>query len=143
MTTQTIEEQFTNLPVPPPPVRRPNDFPTCPDFSFITDAISRSCIETGYKGVQITEGWNAIRNFSGDSFMFTNDPEITRIMNAVNAEYGGGHSGCSIGWTMRQLERISHIGINAFKSEWLNAQRERAEARERTTTANRAQWLDR
>ena len=121
MTTQATEQQFTNLSVPPRILT--NDLPASPDFSFITDSNSRKCIESGYKGVQMSEGWNLIRNFTGESFMFTNDPEINRIMNAVNDEYRGGHSGSSIGWTMRQLEHISHVGVNVFKNEWLTAQR--------------------
>jgi hypothetical protein len=117
MTTQTFQEQINNLPVPSPVSVF---LPACPDFSFITDAIYRNYIETGYKGVQMSEGWNSLRTFSGESFMFTNDPEINRIMSAVNNKYGGGHSGSSMGWTMRQLERISHIGLHVFKNEWLN-----------------------
>jgi len=117
MTTPTIQEGVHTLP-PPPPV----SMQSAPDFSYITDSHSRSCIETGYKGVQVSEGWNSIRNFRGESFMLTNDPEINRIMNAVNDEYNGGHSGFSMGWTMRQLQRISRVGVNVFKNEWLNDQ---------------------
>ena len=124
MTTQMNQQEVNNLP-PPPPV----SMQFAPDFSYITDTTSRNCIESGYKGVQRTEGWSAIRNFTGESFMFTSDPVITRIMNAVNDEYGGGHSGSSIGWTMRQLERISHVGTNVFKNEWLDAQAAAAAAR--------------
>lgn len=91
------------------------------DFSFITEPHSRICIETGYKGVHKSEGWNILRNFKGKSFMFTDNNEINRIMNSVNNEYDGGHSGASMGWTMRQLERISHVGIAVFKNEWTNS----------------------
>jgi hypothetical protein len=117
MTTQTTEQQFANLPLPP---QSRIDLPACPDFSFIKDSNSRGCIETGYKGVCKTEGWNALRNFTGECFQFSSDPEISRIMTAVNKEYDDLHSGGSIGWTMRQLERISHIGVTEFKIEWLN-----------------------
>ena len=115
------QQGVNTLPLPPPVA-----MPAAPDFSYITDTTSRNCIASGYKGVQRTEGWNAIRNFTGESFMFTSDPEITRVMNAVNDEYGGGHSGSSIGWTMRQLERISRVGTNVFKNEWLDYQAARA-----------------
>jgi hypothetical protein len=93
--------------------------PTNPDFSFIVDTSSRSAIETGYRGVMKTEGWDILRNFTGESFMFSNDAAVNRIMNAVSTEYGGGHSGASMGWTMRMLERISNNGFNAFKTEWM------------------------
>jgi hypothetical protein len=130
MTTEMIQQGDNTLPLPPLVA-----MPAAPDFSFITNDSSRSCIETGYKGVQRSEGWNLIRNFTGESFMFTNDQEIKRIMKAVNDEYGGGHSGSSIGWTMRQLERISHIGVNAFKNEWI--------AHQAATAASRAAQVNR
>jgi hypothetical protein len=120
MTTLSIDEQMTNLPVPPVLQESVIDIPAFPDFSFITDDSSRMCIESGYKGVQLTQGWNALRTFNCESFMFSHLPNIRRIMDAVNEQYDGGHSGASIGWTMRQLERISHVGVNVFKSEWLN-----------------------
>jgi hypothetical protein len=98
--------------------------PSNADFSFITDQMTRSMIESGYRGVMKTEGWLVIRNFTGESFMFTKDKQVNRIMTAVNNEYGGGHSGASIGYTMRMLERLSHVGFNSFKSEWLRNQEE-------------------
>jgi hypothetical protein len=94
--------------------------PPNPDFSFITDQSTRNMIKTGYDGVMLTEGWDMIREFTGRCFMFTSNPNIKRIMNAVNDKYNGGHSGCSIGYTMRILERISHVGMNIFKKEWEN-----------------------
>lgn len=98
-----------------------NTLPNDPDFLFITDVHTRSMIEDGYKGVMKSEGWNILRNFSGDSFMITRDPEVKRVMTAINNESKCDHSGCSLALTMRQLERISHIGMNKFKMEWKNS----------------------
>jgi hypothetical protein len=95
------------------------DLPVNPDFSFISDGHTRRMIESGYKAVSQSEGWNILREFTGMSFMFSDDPNIHRIMTAVDNAYSGGHSGSSIGFTMRKLERISHIGLNAFKNEYI------------------------
>ncbi len=95
------------------------DLPNNPDFTFIADNMSRNMISSGYKGVMKGEGWTLLREFTGKSFMFSDNAEINHIMDNVNNEYSGGHSGSSIGWTMRQLERISHVGMNTFKREWL------------------------
>ena len=95
------------------------DLPNNPDFTFIQDNMSRIMISSGYKGVMKGEGWTLLREFTGKSFMFSDNTEINHIMDNVNNEYSGGHSGSSIGWTMRQLERISHVGMNTFKREWL------------------------
>ena len=91
--------------------------PKNPDFTFITDDHSRKMIESGYKVVTLCEGWNIIRNFRGESFMFSEDPEINIIMDNISRHYHG-HSGASIGWTMRILEHISQVGIDEFKQEW-------------------------
>ena len=94
--------------------------PPNPDFSFITDRLTRIMIESGYNVVMISEGWKMIREFSGKSFMYSNNPKMIRLMDAVNDNYNDGHSGCSIGYTMRILERISHVGMSIFKKEWEN-----------------------
>jgi hypothetical protein len=75
-------------------------------------------IETGYKAISLCEGWNIIRNFTGKSFMFCEDPEINNIMDNISIHYDG-HSGASMAWTMRILESIAHVGVNQFKQEWL------------------------
>jgi len=95
------------------------DLPLVPDFSFIKDVSSKQMIESGYKSVTTIEGWNLLREFTGESFIWSNDPKTKKLMNAVCDDYSGGHSGGSMGWTIRILERISHVGINIFKNEWL------------------------
>ena len=39
-------------------------------------------------------------------FMFTRNPEVTRIIEEVNNDYGG-HSGASLGMTMRVMQYIA------------------------------------
>ena len=69
-------------------------------------------IECGYKSITRIEARNILREFNDNSFMYNSDPIIKNIMNVVSTDYGGGHTGCSIGYTMRILERISQLGFN-------------------------------
>ena len=94
------------------------DLPSKPDFSFISSDSSRTMIESGYRSIMKCEGWNILQNFTGESFMFSRDPSVCQLMDAVSEGYGGNHSGSSMGYTMRQLEFIAKNGFARFKAEW-------------------------
>ena len=91
-----------------------------PDFSFIASDHTRKMVESGYRAVSRAEGWNILREFAGESFMFTQDSFVISLMNMVSKEYEGGHSGSSMGCTMRQLEYIAKHGFTNFQREWSN-----------------------
>lgn len=59
--------------------------------------------------------WEWLRNFNGESFMFSNDPEILLITGKLAG--ANNHSGFSFGWTMRQLEGLAKMGPEAFSAE--------------------------
>ena len=94
------------------------DLPSNPDFSFILSQHSRDMIESGYRATVLCEGWNILRDFSGESFMFSRDPQVCKLMKKVSEGYGGNHSGTSMGYTMRQLEYIAKNGFARFEAEW-------------------------
>ena len=50
--------------------------------------------------------------------MFCNDPTIKIIMNNIANAYNG-HSGCSMAYTMRNIEFIAKNNINEFKKLWI------------------------
>jgi hypothetical protein len=57
-----------------------------------------------------------MRNFKGESFMFSKDAMIGKISkNMVELGYDG-HSGSSYGWTMRWMEYLAKNGKDAFLS---------------------------
>ena len=108
---------------PPSPTIDPiilPDYPIRPDFGFITDIHTRTMIESAYMAISQAEGWYIIRNFTGESFMFTSDQKIIDIMSHVNTIYGGGHSGASIGITMRHMEFIAKNGFIRYKMSYLS-----------------------
>jgi hypothetical protein len=93
-----------------------------PDFTFIKRISDRVALSNGYKTLVNIDGWHIIRRFIGSSLMFTVDSEINRVIRIIyNNHY---HNGESIEWTMRQLERISQIGVYTFKKEWLESNKE-------------------
>jgi hypothetical protein len=50
-------------------------------------------------------------------FMFNQDPLYRKIMNAIGStQIGGGHSGSSIGFVMREMEIIALHGEPAYRT---------------------------
>jgi len=109
---------------PPPPVetagRNPNwsrkahvDRPIQPDLSFL-DTHSSNMLYTAYICANKYERWDALANFKDHSFMFCEDPVIKELLYKVNESYNG-HSGASLGWTMRQLECIAKYGYTEYR----------------------------
>jgi hypothetical protein len=68
------------------------------------------------EAVTAAEAWDWLRQFSGESFMFSEDPMIQRITEKM----GSGayhHSGASFGLCMRTMEYIAKNGWGAYVAE--------------------------
>jgi hypothetical protein len=69
------------------------------------DADDRFMVQDAYDTAVKLELLDAIKNLNPQNgFMFTNSPVIDKI--SANLKYGG-HSGCSFGWTMREVEYLA------------------------------------
>jgi hypothetical protein len=69
------------------------------------DEHSRMMVKDAYDVAVSLELLDEIKNINPErGFMFTEHPVIDKI--SKNLKYVG-HSGCSFGWTMRQLEYIA------------------------------------
>ena len=84
------------------------------DFSFISDSLTRTSLET--MQVVLTEHnlMDYVKNFSGDSFMFADSDELTIIANDARNDF---HSGASFGMTLRTFQYILINGIEDFKQQ--------------------------
>ena len=102
-----------NLPIPPP---RTITYPSNPDWSFAGE--DKSILSSAYNVIQQTEAWGLLRNFKEKSFVWSYDPNILNLMTKINNAYGGGHSGGSMGCTMRQMEYIANNGFDSFVISW-------------------------
>ena len=64
--------------------------------------------------------WDYIHRYSPSvrtGYIFDRDPIIEEITNAINEDYNG-HSGASMGYTMRRIEYIAKNGFESFKEEY-------------------------
>jgi hypothetical protein len=105
------------------------------DFSYMNDSLSTSNLRDGLLAVvraaespevktKEIDIWKYISNYSPPSdrgFMFSGDDDwiITLVQNQMEV----GHSGCSMGWTMRNIEFIAKNGLPAHRNMYLNRSR--------------------
>lgn len=90
-------------------------------FDFINDAMEKYMISTAYTAISKSNKWNILYHFlpkPREGFMWTQNQEILSIMNNVADETEFGHSGCSMGFTMRNIHFIAKYGYHEFRKEW-------------------------
>ena len=87
------------------------------EFNYnIYDKNNRIMLKNAHQAITNAEAWDWMKNFQGESFMFSNDAMISKISrNMVTLGYDG-HSGSSYGWTMRCMEHLAKNGKDAFLS---------------------------
>jgi len=90
------------------------------DFLKIKDQHSRFMLENAYQAITVAEGWDFMKNFNDDEngFMFSNSPMVGKIMSKMEELGYSGHSGCSFGWTMRNMEFLAKHGKDEFLSKF-------------------------
>ena len=93
--------------------------PTKNTYDFIKTDHERTMISTAIASITILELWDYMRNFKGESFMFSDDVEIMQIYNKI-ADLGyDGHSGCSFAFVMRTMQYIAIHGFEKYKTDYL------------------------
>lgn len=90
-----------------------------PDWSWLNPLSDREMISSAFRAVNDCEGWEILRNFDDESIIYSRNDNIKRLCNRVNDYYNGGHSGCSMGITMRNIEYIAKNGFKKFKNDWI------------------------
>jgi hypothetical protein len=102
-TRQTMTETTTNVNI------------TDAEFNYnIYDSNNRIMLKNAYQAITMAEAWDWMKNFHGESFMFSKDAMIDKISKNMVALGYDGHSGGSYGWTMRCMEHLAKNGKEAF-----------------------------
>ena len=115
---------------PPPPVSPPPPpvSPKEPHTKIFLNSINlgdgkMDYIENKHDKLMITNAWQAITqtntwNFMSEeieSFMWSSDPRIYKISEKMEELGYSGHSGCSFGFTMRNMQYLAQKGEDEFK----------------------------
>ena len=110
------DDEYADMPELIP---HPSMYPCNPDFDFMVSY--KNEIKSAYKIVQNMDMWNYLLNHTPDQeqdFMWSCDPKIIDLMNAI-AHDCAGHSGCSLGMTMRILHFIAKNGYDVYREEMI------------------------
>jgi len=78
--------------------------------------------DTAFNAITQLELWNYMKNFSGESFMFSKDEEVMQIYRKIEQLGYYGHSGASFGCIMRTMEYIAKNSLAAFEAEYTTPQ---------------------
>jgi len=82
--------------------------------------MTRTAYEDMYAAITKAEAWaDMAKEPSGAGFMFSSDPHIKRIHAALNDRVG--HSGASMGCTMRAMQHLARVGWPAFMAPYVAA----------------------
>jgi hypothetical protein len=96
---------------------------TCVDtFNFIP-AGQRDVYETAFNAITQLELWHYMKNFSGESFMFSQDPQVMQIYRKIDQLGYHGHSAGSFGCIMRAMEFIAKNSLTEFEAEYTSQNR--------------------
>lgn len=84
-------------------------------------------LEEMYAAVTAADAWADMKADPGDGgYMFSGAPVVAKVSAHLNDTVG--HSGSSFGITMRAMQRIAHIGWDAWAAEQIASQEEKEKA---------------
>lgn len=106
------------------------------DLSYLNDSWCEDMVRDGMRAILRTNQvpsiktreinvWKYLSEYSppdGRGFMFSmgDDDIVSLVQNHMET----GHSGCSMGWTMRQIESIAKNGLPAHRKRFLENRRQ-------------------
>jgi len=91
------------------------------NFDFIQCEFTRKMVASACMALD-SEDWMFLKYYymsDNDSYMFSNNRRVLDIMNKVQDAYNGGHSGSSIGLTMRIVDRIAKRGLIEYQKQYM------------------------
>jgi len=108
------------LPTPPPAPasQEPTFIPGKFDYIKPDSANYKEMLVNAYQAITQTETWNFVKQ-DCESFMFSNDPQIYVISDKMAHLGYEGHSGCSFGCIMRDMQYIAQNGEKKFMEVYL------------------------
>ena len=117
MTDQS--QNLLPLPTPPPiPEREVTFVPGKFEYIKPSSAHYKIMLVNAFQAVSQTESWDFMKK-DCESFMFSQDPSV-EIISKKMIELGyNGHSGCSFGCIMRDMQYIAKHGEKQFMETYL------------------------
>jgi hypothetical protein len=117
------EEPLTLLPPQPPSAEeefiKNGDF-IKGQFDYIKNNSEKRMLQTAYQAVNILELWSYMKQDpGGNGFIFSNDKRVAKIYSKIEELGYTGHSGCSFGCVLRDIQFIAREGEKQFRTNYL------------------------
>jgi hypothetical protein len=117
MTDQS--QNLLPLPTPPPiPEREVTFVPGKFEYIKPSSAHYKTMLVNAFQAVSQTESWDFMKK-DCESFMFSQDPSVLIISKKMIELGYNGHSGCSFGCIMRDMQYIAKHGEKQFMETYL------------------------
>lgn len=120
------ESSMTQNIMPPEPPSALVENHKSGDFSYLKSKWEIQILSNAFQAITLTESWNFMKK-PIDSYSMSGDPQVRRIYNKMEELGYHGHSGCSFGCTMRDMQYIAQHGEKAFMTLCLSQQKQEKE----------------
>lgn len=90
-------------------------------MDYISNNHDKLMMTNAWQAISQTKTWDFVAQ-DIPSFMFSNDPRITLIINKMSELGYNEHSGCSFGCTMRNMQYLVKYGEENFKKIYMTPQ---------------------
>lgn len=94
---------------------------THPYFSFTKFTSDTEMLTSAYSVINNLEKWDFLRDYIVDpekGYCFDTNPTVLQILNEIEEKHPG-HSGTTLGLTIRSMEYIAKHGFRKFRREYL------------------------
>jgi hypothetical protein len=124
MDTEESQEQVI---LPPQPPSAEDEFITNGDFvkgqfDYIKNNSEKRMLQTAYQAINILELWNYMKENPGQNgFVFSGDDRVRKIYNKIEELGYHGHSGCSFGCVLRDMQAIAKYGEKEYRKRYLSS----------------------
>jgi hypothetical protein len=89
-------------------------------FTYIKKKNIRDMLSSAYEAINLLELWDFITEDPGSNgFMFSSDNRLSNIYYKIEELGYMGHSGCSFGFTMREMQSVAKKGEEKYRLEYL------------------------
>ena len=95
-------------------------YPIDADFEFVNFEGDRRMLISAYNIITREEKWRFLHDYSVSEqtgFLWASGTELNILLEKIEEDYRG-HSGSSMGYTIRKMHFISKYGYIEFKNEW-------------------------
>jgi hypothetical protein len=90
-------------------------------FVYINNNSEKRMLQTAYQAINILELWNYMKENPGQNgFVFSGDDRVHKIYNKIEELGYHGHSGCSFGCVLRDMQAIAKYGEKEYRKIYLS-----------------------